>query len=124
MLFKSGSINVDPKGESALKQLAEALKGQQDINVVVEGHTDNVPLGRASSTYMKDNWDLSVLRATSIVKILTTSGVPTDRITAAGKGEFSPIDSNDSTEGRASNRRTEIIITPDLDELFKILETN
>lgn len=123
LLFKSGSIDVDEKGKGALQQLAKALKDQRDINIMVEGHTDNVPISRTSK-FMNDNWDLSVLRATSIVKILTGAGLDTNQITAAGKGEFSPLTSNETTEGRAKNRRTEIIITPDLDELFQILEAN
>ena len=123
LLFGSGSITVDPKGQSAIKQLASALKGQEDLNVMVEGHTDNVPISRTSQ-YMKDNWDLSVMRATAIVKILVDNGVSADHVTAAGKGEFYPVDTNDTAEGRAKNRRTEIVITPDLDELFRILETN
>lgn len=120
LLFKSGSIAVDPKGVNALNQLASALKTQDQINVMVEGHTDNIPISK-TTTHMKDNWDLSVLRATSIVKILTKSGVSKHQIIAAGKGEFSPIADNKSAENRQKNRRTEIIITPDLGELFKML---
>lgn len=123
LLFRSGSTVVDSKGVTALQQLAKALKGQKDIHVMVEGHTDNVPISR-TSTYMKDNWDLSVLRATSIIRILTDAGVASEQVTAAGRGEFAPVATNDSAEGRQKNRRTEIIITPDLDELFKILEAN
>ncbi len=123
LLFKSGSVTVDPKGINALKQLAGVLKDNQDIQILVEGHTDNVPLGR-SSQYMKNNWDLSVMRATSIVDILTNAGVAPERVTAAGKGEHSPLTSNETAEGRAKNRRTEIILTPKLDELFKILDMN
>lgn len=123
LLFKSGSITVDPKGVNALKQLAGVLKESPDIQILVEGHTDDVPLGRTSQ-YMKNNWDLSVMRATSIVDILTNAGVAPERVTAAGKGEFAPLTSNETAEGRAKNRRTEIILTPKLDELFKILESN
>lgn len=123
LLFKSGSILVDPKGVSALQQLASALKDSPDINVMVEGHTDNVPISRKSQ-YMNDNWDLSVLRATSIVKILTNAGVSPGQVTATGKGEYSPVMENDSDENKQKNRRTEIILTPKLDELFKILESN
>jgi len=123
LLFKSGSIVVDPKGVSALQQLASALKDSPDINVMVEGHTDNVPISRKSQ-YMNDNWDLSVLRATSIVKILTNAGVSPGQVTATGKGEYSPVMENDSDENKQKNRRTEIILTPKLDELFKILESN
>lgn len=123
LLFKSGSITVDPKGVNALKQLANVLKDSKDINVVVEGHTDNVPISRTSN-YMKDNWDLSVLRATSIVNILTSNGVQPERISAAGRGEFAPVASNETREDRAKNRRTEIILTPKLNELLEILGTN
>jgi chemotaxis protein MotB len=123
LLFGSGSITVDAKGITALQQLAKALKDQGEINILVEGHTDNVPISRKSQ-YMQDNWDLSVMRATSITKILTGAGVEERQITASGRGEFSPLASNDTAEDRQKNRRTEIIITPDLDELFKILESN
>jgi chemotaxis protein MotB len=121
LLFQSGSIKVDPKGQMALTQLAEALKTSPDINILVEGHTDDVPI---STKAIKDNWDLSVLRATSIVRILTSAGVKTEQITAAGKGEFSPVTTNSTTDGRQKNRRTDIILSPDLDELFSMLETN
>jgi chemotaxis protein MotB len=123
LLFGSGSITVDAKGITALQQLAKALKDQGEINILVEGHTDNVPISRKSQ-YMQDNWDLSVMRATSSTKILTGAGVEERQITASGRGEFSPLASNDTAEDRQKNRRTEIIITPDLDELFKILESN
>lgn len=121
LLFGSGSIEVDPKGVGALQQLAKALKDQRDINIMVEGHTDNVPISKKSA-YMQDNWDLSVMRATSITKILVNGGVAPKQIVAAGKGEFSPLLANDSPQNKQKNRRTEIIITPDLDELFKLLE--
>lgn len=123
LLFKSGSTVVDGQGAKALQQLAQAIKDQEDINIMVEGHTDDVPISRTSQ-YMKDNWDLSVLRATSIIRILTDAGLPTERVTGAGRGEFFPVADNDSSTGRQKNRRTEIIITPDLDELFEILESN
>lgn len=123
LLFASGSTEVDSKGVSALQQLAKAIKDQRDIHIMVEGHTDNVPISKKSQ-YMNDNWDLSVMRATSITKILTKAGVSPKQITAAGKGEFSPLAANDSPQHKQKNRRTEIIITPNLDELFKILETN
>ena len=123
LLFGSGSIEVDKKGVDALKQLATVLKNNPEINIMVEGHTDNVPISRKSQ-YMQNNWDLSVLRATSIVDILTEAGVEPSKITAAGKGEFLPLNPNDSAEGKQKNRRTEIILTPELDELFQILEAN
>ena len=123
LLFKSGSIDVDAKGVTALQQLAKAIKDQKDINILVEGHTDNVPISKKSQ-YMSDNWDLSVMRATSITKILTKAGVQPRQITASGRGEYSPLTSNDTDANKQKNRRTEIIITPNLDELFKILESN
>ena len=121
LLFGSGSITVDQKGVSVLKQLANAIKTNPDINIMVEGHTDNVPISRKSQ-YMNDNWDLSVLRATSIVKILVDGGVTPLSITASGRGESTPVAANDTAENKAKNRRTEIILTPKLDELFQILE--
>lgn len=123
LLFGSGSIDVDQKGVGALQQLAKALKDQKDINIMVEGHTDNVPISKKSA-YMQDNWDLSVMRATSITKILVNGGVSSKQLVAAGKGEFSPLVGNDTPQNKQKNRRTEIIITPDLDELFKILGNN
>lgn len=121
LLFGSGSTKVDAKGVTALKQLAGVLSGNSDLNVVVEGHTDNVPISRKSQ-YMSDNWDLSVMRATSIVKILVDNGVNPKIVTASGKGEYVPVAENDTAENKALNRRTEIILTPKLDELFQILE--
>lgn len=123
LLFASGSTTVDPKGVEALKKLAKVLEQNKDINVLVEGHTDNVPLNGSGA--IKDNWDLSVMRATSIVKILTKySTIDPTRLTAAGRGEYMPVDPADTKQARTKNRRTEIILTPKLDELFQILETN
>jgi chemotaxis protein MotB len=121
LLFPSGSAVVDPRGKDALKKLAKVLEQNPDINITIEGHTDNVPY--KSKGEIKDNWDLSVMRATSIIRILLeNSNINPSRLTASGKGEFSPVASNKTAEGRAKNRRTEIILTPKLDELFKILE--
>ena len=123
LLFKSGSITVDPKGIEALVQIAKALNEKNDVQIGVEGHTDNVPM--KESEKMKDNWDLSVLRATSISRILIKQGGISDkRISAVGRGETMPIASNDTTEGRAKNRRTEIILTPQLDKILEILNQN
>jgi chemotaxis protein MotB len=120
LLFKSGSDVVDPKGKEALKKLAIVLNSTKDINVLIEGHTDNVPI--KTKQYM-DNWDLSTARATSIVRVLTKDNAfDPNRITAAGKGSFHPVKGNETAEGRAANRRTEVILSPDLKELFKILE--
>ncbi|MFQ3575150.1 MAG: OmpA family protein [Cytophagales bacterium] len=123
LLFKSGSTKIDEKGIDALKKLANVLKEQPDINVMVEGHTDDVPVSKGTPN-MIDNWDLSVLRATSIMRILIDEGVSPIKITPAGKGEFSPVMQGKTAEARQKNRRTEIILTPKLDELFKILENN
>lgn len=121
LLFKSGSAAVDPKGKKALAQLAQAVKDSKDIKILVEGHTDNVPVS-SQSKYMKDNWDLSVMRATSIVKILLDNGVIPTNITAAGRGEHDPVAENTSTGNKQKNRRTEIILTPDFSALIKALE--
>ncbi len=121
LLFPSASWTVDGKGEEALEQLAVVLAENPDLNVMVEGHTDSDEFkGR---TAVKDNWDLSVMRATSIVKILMANeGVKPEKITAGGRSEYVPIATNDTPEGKAKNRRTEIIITPDLSELADLLE--
>ncbi|WP_460611972.1 OmpA family protein [Hymenobacter seoulensis] len=123
LLFKSGSTKVDPKGQEALSKLATALKGNQDVNVLVEGHTDNVPIAKGTAG-MRDNWDLSVLRATEITRILTQGGLPASQVTPSGRAEYVPVAQNDSQTNKALNRRTEIILTPKLDELFQILEQN
>lgn len=123
LLFRSGSWNVATKGVEALKQIASVLEKNQDINILIEGHTDNVPYH--GSGQVKDNWDLSVLRATSVLKIIVQGNkIDKSRLTAAGRGEYFPLALNDTPEGRAANRRTEIILTPKLDELFKIIESN
>lgn len=123
LLFKTGQWDVDPKGQQALGKLAEVLAQNPDINVMVEGHTDDVPM--RGSGEVKDNWDLSVMRATAVTRILLKNKtIDPRRITAAGRGEFVPIDDAKTPEARQKNRRTEIILTPRLDEIFKILETN
>ncbi len=120
LLFKSGSYTVDTRGEQALKQLSEVLSANKDIDIVIEGHTDNVPY--KGSGELKDNWDLSVKRATSIVRILSLNeGIDPKRMTVAGRSKYLPIGTNATVEGRSKNRRTEIILTPKLDELFQIL---
>lgn len=121
LLFKSGSTIVDPNGVKALEQLAEVLGHNPDINIMIEGHTDDVPFRKGSS--IKDNWDLSVMRATSIVRILITNPrIKPDNITVAGRGEFLPIDASGTNEARRRNRRTEIILSPDFSEVFRILD--
>jgi chemotaxis protein MotB len=123
LLFKTGQWDVDPKGQQALSNLAEVLGQNPDINVLVEGHTDNVPM--RGTGLVKDNWDLSVMRATAVTRILLKNkSVDPKRITSAGRGEFFPIDEANTPEARQKNRRTEIILTPRLDEIFRILENN
>lgn len=122
LLFKSGSTKVDPKGQEALKKLASVLQEQKDVNVVVEGHTDNVPMRGTGA--IQDNWDLSALRATDIARLLTASGVEPSRITASGRSQYVPVAANDTPPNKALNRRTDIILTPKLDELFQILDGN
>jgi chemotaxis protein MotB len=119
LLFKSGSDVVDPKGKEALKFLAQVLNNTKNITVMIEGHTDNVPI---KTKLMQDNWDLSSARATAIVRILTmNNGFDPGRITASGRGEFHPVKTNDTVEGRASNRRTEIILSPNMKELYNLI---
>jgi chemotaxis protein MotB len=120
MLFKSGSYDVTDAASEVLGKVAKVLLSRPDIEFMVEGHTDNVAFKKGD---LLDNWDLSVKRATSVVRILQDKyGVPPSHITAAGRGEYLPIASNDTKEGQATNRRTRIIILPQLDQFFKILE--
>lgn len=120
LLFESGSAQVNKQGKEALGKLAEVLKKQHDIDVFIEGHTDNKPI---KTVQFKDNWDLSVVRATSVVRILTKDyGVNPLQILPCGRGEFMPVDNNESVEGRTHNRRTEIIMAPKLDKLMDILK--
>jgi len=123
LLFASGKWDVSKDGIVALKDIAKVLEKNPDINVLIEGHTDNVPL--SSQNQVKDNWDLSVMRATSIVKILL-SGAKIDpkRLAASGRGEFLPVVPNTSAVNKAKNRRTEIILSPKLDELMQIIDNN
>jgi chemotaxis protein MotB len=120
LMFSSGSTQLDNRGKSALKELARVLNQQTDLSILVEGHTDNVPVTNLGA--LKDNWDLSVLRSTEVVRYLTEKEkVDPKRITASGKGEFMPISSNSSADEKAKNRRTEIILTPKLSELYQLL---
>lgn len=120
LLFESGSASVNKQGKEALGKLAEVLKKQTDIDVFIEGHTDNKPI---KTVQFKDNWDLSVVRATSVVRILTKDyEVSPLQIVPSGRGEYMPMDNNDTVEGRARNRRTEIIMAPRLDKLMEILK--
>ena len=120
MLFKSGSSKINDDAQKVLSKLALVLNDHNDMNVMVEGHTDDVPI---YNSCVKDNWDLSVQRATSVVRVLQDDyGVLPERLVAAGRSEFIPKADNSTDEGKSINRRTEIIITPKLDQFFKLLE--
>lgn len=121
LLFDTGSIIIDEKGQQALKALAKVLKTQPEINISVEGHTDNQRVNNLGQ--IKDNWDLSVLRATSVVRYLTdVEKIENSRITATGKGEFQPIAEGASPEVRSRNRRIEIVLSPKLEELYQLIK--
>ena len=121
LLFKSGSTLVEAKGIEALGKIADVVKKNPDIQVNVEGHTDNVPYG-SNGGLLKDNWDLSLMRASSVLHIMTDKyKVNAKQITGSGRGEFFPIETNTTPEGRAKNRRTEIILTPKIDHLLNLL---
>ncbi|MEQ8421466.1 MAG: OmpA family protein [Arenibacter algicola] len=120
MLFRSGSYNISNRAEEVIGKIAKIINDHKDLDILVEGHTDNVPI---STDCMTDNWDLSVKRATSIVRLMQTKfGVQPLRMTAGGRSEYLPKTTNATTEGRAINRRTEIIILPKLDQFFELLE--
>jgi chemotaxis protein MotB len=120
LLFESGSWDVNTRGREAVIMLGEVLGDNKEIAVLIEGHTDNVPYGEKG--LIANNWDLSTKRATAIVTILIeNNNIPKDNLTAAGRGEFSPIALNNTREGRAKNRRIEVILTPKLDEISKLL---
>ena len=121
LLFSSGSWAVGAQGREAVEQLGSVLAENPDIAVLIEGHTDNVPYNGSGA--LKDNWDLSTRRATAIVHILQENKtIDPENLTAAGRGEFAPIASNATPEGKAKNRRIEVILTPKLDEISKLLQ--
>ena len=120
LLFNSGKYDVTERAKEVLGKVAKVLQAQPQIEFLVEGHTDNVPFKQG---VLNDNWDLSTKRATSVVRILQDQyNIAPSRMTAAGRGEFIPVSSNETAEGRASNRRTRIVILPQLDQFFKLLE--
>lgn len=120
MLFKSGSYQVNQRAMQTLSKIAKIIKDYRDYDVLVEGNTDNVPISR---TNIRNNWDLSTLRASSIVQVLQNDfGVDPSRLTAAGRGEYNPIADNTGELGRQRNRRTEIIITPNLDQFMSLID--
>lgn len=120
LLFKSGSYDITDRAKEVLGKVATVLKAQPDIEFMVEGHTDNVPFSRG---VLVDNWDLSVKRATSVVRILQKQyGMEPAKMAAAGRAEYLPVADNSTAEGKAANRRTRIVILPQLDQFFKLLE--
>lgn len=123
LMFASGSWTINEQGLKAIQNLAQVLETETEISVLIEGHTDNVPY--RGNGQVKDNWDLSVMRATAVVKALLQNGnINPVRLSASGRSEFLPIDSEDSAEARAKNRRTEIILTPNLDKLMQLIQGN
>lgn len=121
LLFDTGSIIIDDKGKQALQELAKVLNTQPEINIAVEGHTDNQKVGNMGQ--IKDNWDLSVLRATSVVRYLTDlQKLSPDRLTATGKGQYQPIELGNTADERSKNRRIEIVLSPKLDELYNLIK--
>ncbi|MFM9944136.1 MAG: OmpA family protein [Bacteroidia bacterium] len=119
LLFQSGKVDVDPNGKKALLKICETLKNNTDFDILIEGHTDNVPIKTAR---YEDNWDLSVLRATAIIRIMIKEGkIDPKKIIPAGRGEYFPVDNADSKEARAKNRRIEIILSPSLQGIMEIL---
>jgi chemotaxis protein MotB len=121
LLFPSGSFTVNAKGKEALIKLAKVLENNKDIKILVEGHTDSIPY--RGSGNLKDNWDLSVKRATSIVRVLiANSNINPTQVTAAGRSEYLPVAPNTTKEGRAKNRRTEIILQPNLEKLYQLVK--
>lgn len=121
LLFRSASWDIDANGRNALKKLAVVLEKNPGIQVTIEGHTDNVPY-KPDNSQLKDNWDLSVKRATTVVRVLLEgSRIKPERLTAAGRSEYLPIDTRNTSDARQKNRRTEIILTPDLTELYQLI---
>ncbi|HNW57536.1 MAG TPA: OmpA family protein [Bacteroidales bacterium] len=122
LLFKSASWDIDVNGKNALKKLAGVLEKNPDIQVMIEGHTDNVPYNPGSGQ-LKDNWDLSVKRATTVVRVLLEgSRIDPKRLTASGRSQYLPVDEHNTAEAKQKNRRTEIILAPDLNELYKLID--
>jgi len=120
MLYKSGSYEISNNAMAVLSKIAKIIKDYKDYDVLVEGNTDNVPISR---TNIRNNWDLSTLRASSVVQVLQNRfGIDPSRLTAGGRGEYNPVADNLTAEGRAQNRRTEIIITPKLDQFLDLID--
>jgi chemotaxis protein MotB len=121
LLFKSASWDIDANGRNALRKLASVLEKNPGIQVTIEGHTDNVPYNPGNSQ-LKDNWDLSTKRATTVVRVLLEgSKIKPERLTASGRSEYLPVDNRNTSDARQKNRRTEIVLTPDLTELYNLI---
>lgn len=124
LLFKTGSYEIDANGRNALRKLGALLEKNPDVTITIEGHTDDVPYRAAPGQQITDNWDLSVKRATTVVRVLTQdTHINPKRLVASGRSEYMPVDPNKTVDARQKNRRTEIILTPDLTALYKILES-
>lgn len=120
LLFKSGSWSVGSEGQQAVKEIGKVLANNQDINILIEGHTDNVPYNGSGA--LKDNWDLSTKRATEVLKLLLkNANIKPQNLTAAGRGKFAPVAPNSTQSGKAKNRRIEVVLTPKFDEISKLL---
>ena len=121
LLFKSGSYVISNDAKRVLKKVADVIAAQPELEVMVEGYTDNKPINTAE---MRDNWDLSVKRSTSVIRVLQNDfNIQPNRLIAAGRSEYMPLETNDTVEGRARNRRTRIVLMPKLDQFFKLLES-
>jgi chemotaxis protein MotB len=122
LLFNTGKYNINPSAKKVLSKVAQVLNNQPNLEFLVEGHTDNVPV---KGNFIKDNWDLSAMRATSIVRVLQQDyKIDPKRMTAGGRSQYVPIESNETAAGRAANRRTRIVVLPQLDQFFQLLEAN
>jgi chemotaxis protein MotB len=122
VLFKSGSTDLTAKADEVLANIAKLIESRPELEVMIEGYTDNVPM---KTTCIKDNWDLSVLRATTVVRTLQTkNNINPNRLIAAGRGEFNALTSNDTPENKAANRRTRIILMPKIDQFYDLLNPN
>lgn len=122
LLFSTGKYDINPNAKKVLGKVATVLNNQPNLEFLVEGHTDNVPI---SGPFIKDNWDLSAMRATSIVRVLQTDyHIDPKRMTAGGRSEYVPVQGNETASGRAANRRTRIVVLPQLDQFFQLLEAN
>ena len=125
MLYKSGSYEINDRAAETLSKIAKIIKDYKDYDVLIEGNTDNVPINTTAESMknIRNNWDLSCLRASSVVQALQNQyGVNPSRLTAGGRGEYNPLEGNDTAEGRARNRRTQIIITPKLDQFLDLID--